>query len=305
MTGRARLRLKSGSTDVSDPVRPLAPLGHPWHMYGMTIRIGTSGWYYRHWLGPYYPVQLRPSAMLRFYAAHFDTVELNNSFYHLPSASAVAGWRDETPDGFLFAVKASRYLTHIKRLKESDEGLRRFLSVMAPLGEKLGPILFQLPPRWACDRERLAGFLEALPRDHRCVFEFRDQSWHVPLVFQLLERHGMAYCLYDRADFRTTPVITADFTYIRFHGPGSRHDGDYPRETLETWANWITGWAGHISDVYVYFNNDVGGHAVKNARELACLLGLAVPTMEPLGTNSDRSQQPLFGMRPAGAPRRT
>jgi uncharacterized protein YecE (DUF72 family) len=232
------------------------------------IRIGTSGWHYKHWRGPYYPEKFPTAKMLEFYMADFDSVEINNSFYRLPTVNALQTWRDLTPPRFCFAVKASRFLTHMKKLKDPEEGFRRFFPLIRILGEKLGPILFQLPPRWTCNPTRLAEFLSALPGEHRYTFELRDPSWHVAEVYALLEKYNAAFCMYELAGFQSPLQVTADFTYIRLHGPGNKYQGDYSRKSLDAWAKRIRKWDAHLAGVYVYFDNDQAGYAVKNAKEL-------------------------------------
>jgi uncharacterized protein YecE (DUF72 family) len=227
------------------------------------LRIGTSGWHYKHWLGPFYPADLPVSEMLNFYQQHFDTVEVNNTFYHLPLESTFENWHRKTPPGFCFAVKASRYLTHMKRLKDPEPGLQKFLPRAELLGNKLGPILFQLPPRWPYDADRLRIFLEALPRQRRYSVEFRDRSWHVPRIYDLLARHQVAFCIYNSEAFRSPMVLTADFTYVRFHGPGN-----YRPAVLEMWRDQIFKWETELKRIYVYFNNDQAGFAVENALQL-------------------------------------
>jgi uncharacterized protein YecE (DUF72 family) len=232
------------------------------------VRIGTSGWQYRHWKGNFYDAELPVARMLEAYCQHFDTVELNNSFYKLPSAEAFAHWRQSTPKGFVFAVKGSRFITHMKKLKDPESGLRKLLPRAEQLGEKLGPILFQLPPAWRVDVQRLQDFLHALPRKHRFAFEFRDPSWHCPEVLALLSRSNVAFCIYDLAGFQSPLEITADFAYVRLHGPGGRYQGSYSGEALEEWALRIRGWARKLKAVYVYFDNDQEGYAAANALEL-------------------------------------
>lgn len=212
--------------------------------------------------------------MLPFHAQHFETVEINNTFYRLPSPETVDGWRDNSPAGFRFAVKASRFITHMKKLKDPKTSTKKFFSVVVErLDTKLGPILFQLPPRWHMNLERLAGFLEHLPVGYEYAFEFRDSSWLTREAFQLLRRHNAAFCIHDLGDMRTPLEITADFTYIRLHGPGSaKYAGSYPHRELREWADRISQWRRNLSKVYVYFNNDVGGCAVKNAIELKQLV---------------------------------
>jgi uncharacterized protein YecE (DUF72 family) len=236
----------------------------------MKIHIGTSGWHYKHWLeGVFYPPGTKPAHMFDFYAKHFDTVELNNSFYHLPSAKTFDNWRDASPARFIFAVKASRFITHMKKLKDPKPSSEKFFLVADRLGRKLGPILFQLPPRWKLNRERFDEFLQSLPAEHKYVFEFRDESWFVPEVYELLRRYKAAYCIHDFADMRVPIEITANFSYIRFHGPTSaKYYGSYSSAQLHEWAQRIDDWRRRLSAIYVYFNNDPEGAAVRNALEL-------------------------------------
>ena len=238
------------------------------------IWIGTSGWHYKHWLDDvFYPAGTPPSRMFDFYAQHFDTVEINNSFYHLPSAKTFDNWRESSPPKFLFAVKGSRFITHMKKLKDPQLSSEKFFLVADRLGRKLGPILFQLPPRWKVNVDRLAEFLESLPPRHKYVIEIRDESWLVPEVYALLRRHKTAFCIHDFADMKIPHEITANFTYIRFHGPTSaKYFGSYSSEQLREWAKRIEDWSQSLSAIYVYFNNDPGGEAVKNAKELKQLV---------------------------------
>ena len=240
----------------------------------MKIHIGTSGWHYKHWLGGvFYPEGTSPAQMFPFYAKHFDTVEINNSFYHLPSATTFDSWRDNSPARFLFAVKASRFITHMKKLKDPTPSSEKFFLVADRLGKKLGPILFQLPPRWKVNVDRLSEFLEALPGKHKYVFEFRDETWLVPEVYEVLRRHKAAFCIHDFGDMKIPNEITTNFTYIRFHGPTSaKYFGSYSSAQLQAWVERIEEWSQRLSAIYVYFNNDPGGEAVKNALELKRLL---------------------------------
>jgi uncharacterized protein YecE (DUF72 family) len=238
------------------------------------VHVGTSGWVYPHWRGVFYPPRLRVADWFPFYARHFDTVEVNNTFYRLPTAAAVSAWKEQAPPGFLYAVKASRFLTHRKKLKDAEEPLGTFLGVARPLGERLGPLLYQLPPRWRCDLPRLRHFIGLLPRELTHVFEFRDPSWCNEEVRALLSEAGMGYCIHDMPGFACPDWVTARTAYVRFHGPGEqRYAGRYDRARLRDWAGKIDGYrkAGH--DVFVYFNNDAGGHAVTNADELREELG--------------------------------
>jgi uncharacterized protein YecE (DUF72 family) len=234
--------------------------------------IGTSGWHYPHWQGPFYPRDLAPAAWLEYYARHFATVEINSSFYRLPSHATARTWKMATPVGFNFAIKASRYITHMKKLRAPRTSLRAFLAVVRALGNKGGPLLFQLPPRWCCNPERLAAFLQALPKKRECAFELRDPSWHNPEVYALLRRYNAAFCIYELAGFESPQVITADFTYIRLHGPAAyAYGGLYSNRALEAWAERIRGWK-QLRRAYVYFDNDESGYAVRNALALRTLL---------------------------------
>jgi uncharacterized protein YecE (DUF72 family) len=206
--------------------------------------------------------------MLPYYVRHFDSVELNNTFYRLPTPPALQTWRTVTPPEFCFAVKGSRFLTHMKKLKDPGPGLHAFLGRVELLEEKLGPILFQLPPRWRCDSARLAAFLAALPKRHRYSFELRDPSWHTPDVCKLLTRHNAAFCMYELAGFRSPYHITADFAYIRLHGPGKAYQGSYEQKALQAWSERIRDWHRQLRAIYVYFDNDQAGYAARNALEL-------------------------------------
>ena len=239
------------------------------------IRIGTSGWQYKHWSGRFYPEKTSGGRMLQAYLSRqFDTVEVNNSFYRLPSAAALDHWREATPDNFIFAVKGSRFLTHMKRLKDPEPGLARFMPLVERLGSKLGPILFQLPPKWGPDLERLGLFLHALPESHRYAFELRDASWHTAEVCELLRQHNIAFCAYEIAGRRSPIEITADFAYVRLHGPTERaYEGSYSRVQLQQWADRIAEWRGALRAIYVYFDNDDSGYAPHNALELKELVG--------------------------------
>ncbi len=236
------------------------------------VRIGTSGWHYPHWRGPFYPENFSASKMLDFYARQFDTVELNNTFYRLPPETALDDWRGRTPEGFLFAAKGSRFLTHMKKLKEPEPGIAKYFELVEQLGPKLGPVLFQLPPHWGVNSERLEAFLAALPRGHRYAFELRDPSWHVPEVYRILRRHRAAFCIFEIAGFQSGIEITADFTYVRLHGPGGAYQGSYPGGKLEEWAERIRQWRKELQSVYVYFDNDQAAYAVANALALKRLI---------------------------------
>jgi uncharacterized protein YecE (DUF72 family) len=231
--------------------------------------IGTSGWHYPHWRGPFYPADLPGGQRLAYYLRFFDTVELNNTFYRQPTPAAVTAWRAAAPPGFLFSAKGSRFLTHMKKLKATPLGVRRFFSRVDALGRKLGPIVFQLPPRWALNAARLEEFLESLPPRHRYSFELRDPSWHVEEVYRILRRYRAAFCIYEIAGFASPLVVTTDLVYVRLHGPGpGPYQGSYSAEALREWARRIREWEAQGRRVYVYFDNDQAGHAARNALEL-------------------------------------
>lgn len=240
----------------------------------MKIFIGTSGWHYKHWLGGvFYPAGITGPGMFEFYQRHFNTVEINNSFYRLPTAQTFDNWRESAPRNFQYAVKASRFITHMKKLKDPKSSSEKFFIAAERLEEKLGPILFQLPPRWKLNIERFQEFLEFLPPEHKYAFEFREESWLVPEVFALLRKYKAAFCIHDFADMKIPTEITADFTYIRFHGPTSaKYWGSYSDDELQRWADRINGWRRDLSAAYVYFNNDPEGAAVRNALTLKSLV---------------------------------
>jgi uncharacterized protein YecE (DUF72 family) len=237
--------------------------------------VGTSGWSYTHWQERFYPRGLPAAARLGYYAGRLSSVEINNSFYRLPSAVMLRQWRDAVPSGFLFSAKASRYITHMKKLRETRDSVSEFLGRFEVLGERLGPILFQLPPRWRCNSERLADFLQSLSADYRYVFEFRDHSWLEEPTYELLRRHGAACCIYDFDGFQSPSTLTADFAYLRLHGPAGPYQGDYDRRTLASWAERIAEWRARGIEVYCYFDNDAEAHAAHNALELAGMLAQA------------------------------
>ena len=237
------------------------------------LRIGTSGWHYGHWKGTFYPERCPPREMFRIYQQHFDTVEINNTFYQLPPLTAFDQWKKETPPDFLFALKGSRFLTHMKKLSDPAPGIERFFEGAKRLGRKLDPILFQLPPRWKANPERLDAFLEAMPPRRRYAFELRDRSWLVPEVYGVLEKHGAAYCIYDFAGFESPHVITAPFSYVRLHGPTERkYEGRYDAAALKRWAEWIERESRRLEAIYFYFDNDQAGYAAYDAIELKRLV---------------------------------
>ena len=244
------------------------------------VRVGTSGWIYKHWRGPVYPPDLPPRRWLAHYAESFDTVELNNSFYRLPSEDAFRAWAAQAPPGFVFAVKASRYLTHMKKLRDPEQPLENVLSRARLLGPHLGPVLYQLPPGWHVNLDRLRNFLTLLPAGITHVLEFRDPTWYAEAVRVALAEYGVSFCIHDLRGEPSPDWVTGAAVYVRFHGPTAwAYAGRYSADQMRTWAERIDGWrrAGH--DVYAYFNNDDAGHAVTNARELRDLLGLGRPAV--------------------------
>ncbi len=235
------------------------------------IRIGTSGWHYAHWKKTFYPESLAEEEWLPYYAERFGAVEINNSFYKLPEETTLAHWRDSVPDDFLFAVKASRYITHMKKLRDPDASTEALFERIGVLDGKLGPVLFQLPPRWKRNAKRLEAFLAALPGTGRFAFEFRDPSWFHEDSYELLRRFGAAFCIYE-LDGRTSPCeTTADFVYLRLHGPGGAYRGLYGSERLSPWHEKISSWSQDGRTVYCFFDNDEAGYAVRDARTLLSL----------------------------------
>jgi uncharacterized protein YecE (DUF72 family) len=241
------------------------------------VRVGCSGWQYAHWRGNFYPATIPQSRWFAHYAAAFDTVEINNSFYRLPPAETFARWRDQAPPGFRYAAKASRFLTHMKKLKDPEDPLGRFFQNARELGSTLGAILYQLPPHFGLNLDRLAAFLDAIPpaaeragfvEQPFHVVEFRDPSWYHDRVFALLERHGVALCLHDMQGSATDRIVVGPVVYVRFHFGTSKYGGRYEDRRLDGWAEWLAARAREGLDVFAYFNNDTGGHAPRDAVRL-------------------------------------
>ena len=237
------------------------------------IWIGTSGWTYDGWRGPFYPRQVPKHQWLAWYSTQFASTEINGSFYRTPSLDAVRAWRQQTPKNFSFAWKASKFITHWKRLSEkSASSLALMETRLAELGPKLGPVLFQLPARFKADRPRLESFLALLDKRHRYAFEFRDASWYADDVLRLLKQHNVALCLSDHHDAPAPWEVTARHVYIRGHGPTGRYHGRYPEKLLGEWADKIRQWQRRRLTVYCYFDNDQKSAAPKDARRLRELL---------------------------------
>ncbi|HEX6129212.1 MAG TPA: DUF72 domain-containing protein [Candidatus Limnocylindria bacterium] len=236
------------------------------------IRIGCSGWQYRHWRGDLYPRDLPQDRWFEFYAQRFDTVELNNSFYRLPRADVFAAWARRSPPGFLMAVKASRYLTHLRRLREPREALDRLWTRASRLGDHLGPMLYQLPPRWKRNTERLAAFADAVPDGMLQAVELRDPDWYHPDTYAALERGHLALCLHDMPGSESPRERIGPFVYVRFHGAGERYGGGYSGPALSAWADRLADWASEGVACFAYFNNDLGGQAFRDASRLRTMV---------------------------------
>ena len=241
-----------------------------------TVRVGCSGWQYAHWRGDFYPAELPTSRWFAHYALTFDTVEINNSFYRLPPEETFAKWREQAPPHFLYAVKASRFLTHMKKLKDPEDPLARFFDNAKALGPRFGPVLYQLPPRWPLNLERFEIFLRAiapaarragLKTRHHNVVEFRDPSWYDEHVYELLRRYDVALCLHDMQGSASGKRLVGPFIYVRFHGT-RKYGGRYPDARLDDWADWLAERAAEGLHVFAYFNNDTGGHAPRDAVRL-------------------------------------
>jgi uncharacterized protein YecE (DUF72 family) len=240
------------------------------------VRIGCSGWQYRHWAASakaaaghaFYPADLPQRLWFSHYAVQFDTVEINNSFYRLPPPETFAKWRAQAPPHFLYAVKASRFLTHMKKLKDPEEPLARFFDSAKELGPHLGPVLYQLPPNWGIDVDRFEHFLASLPKGPRHVVEFRERSWYDSAIYALLTRYKVALCLHDMQGSATDKLIVGPFIYVRFHHGTARYGGRYPDASLDEWADWLADRIADGLDVFAYFNNDTGGHAPRDAVRL-------------------------------------
>ena len=239
------------------------------------IRIGCSGWNYKHWRGLFYPEKMPASLWFDHYAATFDTVEINNSFYRLPTAETFDKWRGQAPPGFCYAVKANRFLTQAKKLKDCAEPLQRMLTPFRHLGDRLGPILYQLPPRFRINLERLAEFIDLLPGDLTHVFEFREKSWLTEEVLALLDARGVSFCAHDMPGSATPRWAAGPIAYVRFHGGEGKYWGRYSDEGLLSWTDWIVSEARAGRPVWCYFNNDIHAHAIDDALTLRSMVAQA------------------------------
>jgi uncharacterized protein YecE (DUF72 family) len=237
-----------------------------------TIRIGCSGWNYKHWRERFYARGVPVSRWFAFYAETFDTVEINNSFYMLPKAETFDKWREQAEPGFRYAVKANRFLTQAKKLKDCEEPLGRMLPLFRRLGETLGPILYQLPPRFKLNLERLESFLALLPPDLVHVFEFRDKSWYEPGTLALLERYNASFCVHDMPGSASERWATGPIAYVRFHGGEGKYWGRYSDAGLLSWTDWMVQQARAGREIWAYFNNDIDAHAIHDAQTLKAMV---------------------------------
>jgi uncharacterized protein YecE (DUF72 family) len=239
-------------------------------------RIGTSGWHYKHWVGRFYPDKTKPADMLKLYLEKFNTVEINNSFYRLPEEKTFENWSASVPGDFIFAVKASRYITHIKKLKDGRQGFERLQERIDVLKKKLGPVLFQLPPGWEYNGERLNEFINVLPSQYQFAFEFRNHSWYNNETYDLLRKKNAAFVIYELEGHLSPIELTSDFAYLRLHGPGGKYQGSYSDEKLKEWIKRFRSWGNNgIKDVYCYFDNDQNGYAAFNAQRMIEIYGQA------------------------------
>jgi len=241
------------------------------------IYIGTSGWSYKHWTdGVFYPPDINNRDWLKFYSRHFNTVEINISFYRRIMSSVYGKWRQDTPKDFIFSVKMSRYLTHIKRLDDPEESWMRFMDGAGRLKEKLGPVLFQLPANFKVNTGKLEGLLMAIRANGaiRTAFEFRNEGWFSEEIYSILRKYNACLVFSDSGRWPSSETITADFIYVRMHGPGGLYDSRYADKELKKWAGKINGWKKAVKSIYVYFNNDYAGYAAENARALIGILNV-------------------------------
>jgi uncharacterized protein YecE (DUF72 family) len=237
------------------------------------IHVGCSGWVYKHWRGIFYPEGLPQRRWFERYAEEFDTVEINASFYRLPLASTFDGWREKAPLGFHYAVKVNRFITHMKKLLDCEAETDRFIELARPLEDKLGPLLYQLPPSLHKDLPRLEAFLARLPTDIEQVVEFRHKSWYDEEVLTLLDRHGIGFVSHDLKGLVSPRWASGRTAYVRFHGTSGRYSGRYSDEALLEWTDWLGEQARSGKSCWCYFNNDIHGHALDDARTLKSMVG--------------------------------
>lgn len=234
----------------------------------MQYYVGTSGWYYKHWKDHFYPSELTNNKWLTYYSDHFSTVELNNSFYRLPPEKTITNWYNSTPSDFSFAVKANRFITHVKRLRGVAESINKFISRIQLFSTKLGPLLYQLPPFLKRDDSLLTSFLHLLPDDIKHAIEFRHRSWFDDTIFATLSEHKIGFCIYDMPNVACPLIVTSDFAYVRFHGHANLYNSNYSDEELREWARRLVNLTEEIQEMYIYFNNDIEGFSALNAMAL-------------------------------------
>ena len=232
------------------------------------IHVGCSGWVYRHWKGAFYPAGLSQKRWFEHYASEFDTVEINASFYRLPLASTFDKWREQAPPGFRYAVKVNRFITHMKKLLDCEEATDQFIALVRSLGPTLGPLLYQLPPSLHKNLERLDAFVSRLPTDLEQVMEFRHRSWYEEDVLALLDRHGIGFVTHDLVGLKSPRWASGRTAYVRFHGTGGKYRGRYSDDQMRNWADWLIGQRAAGRSAWAYFNNDIGGDAIADARNL-------------------------------------
>ena len=237
------------------------------------VHVGCSGWVYKHWRGLFYPEGLPQKRWFERYAEDFDTVEINASFYRLPLSSTFDAWREKAPPAFRYAVKVNRFITHLKKLAGVEDAVAEFAVLARRLGPTLGPLLYQLPPGFKRDLGRLESFLELVPKDISNVFEFRNKDWYVPETYALLDEYGAAFCVHDMPGSKTERIATGPIAYIRFHGGEGKYWGRYSDEGLLSWTDWIIEQRRAGRSIWCYFNNDIHGHAIEDARTLKSMIG--------------------------------
>lgn len=256
-------------------------------MNGQRIHIGTSGWHYDHWKGRFYPETLPRTNYLEYYADNFHTLEINNSFYQMPQEKTMVQWRNAVQEGFIFAIKASRYITHIKKLKDGKQIIPPFIKKIEILGKRLGPVLFQMPPQWRFNLERLTSFLKALPSGFRYAFEFRDSSWFNAGTYDALAAYNASFCIYHTTGRSTPHQVTADFIYTHFHGPKGSSQGKYDPSVLTEWADRFINWAAEGKEVFCYFDNDESGFAAQDAVQIQSILNARLGALAAFGNSGE------------------
>ena len=237
-------------------------------MKSKKIYIGTSGWDYKHWEKVFYPEDLNTKEWFNYYSKNFNSVEINNTFYNLPDKQIIKVWKNNAPENFVYAIKASRYITHMKKLKDPKKSVKNFFNTIRILENKIGIVLFQLPPYWKFNKERLKNFLNQLPSEFSYAFEFREHSWWNDDTYELLNKHNAAFCIYNMPEEETPRKVTSDTIYIRLHGTKQKYSGSYSPKEISGWKRWIENRIEKVKVVYVFFNNDDKGFAVQDALKL-------------------------------------